>query len=102
MTLLSAFMLLFLVMDPAGNIPLFIATLAPVEPSRRRKVARRRGGSISNSWRRWSMPMPPSRRVRRCCTRGGTTTPSSRWISRAAMWRRRRPRPRSISSAPTK
>ena len=38
MTLVSAFLLLFLVMDPAGNIPLFIATLAPVEPSRRRRV----------------------------------------------------------------
>ncbi len=38
MTLVSAFLLLFLVMDPAGNIPLFIATLAPVEPLRRRRV----------------------------------------------------------------
>ena len=38
MTLVSAFLLLLLVMDPAGNIPLFIATLAPVEPSRRRRV----------------------------------------------------------------
>ncbi|MDX1438553.1 MAG: MarC family protein [Rubricoccaceae bacterium] len=38
MTLVSAFLLLFLVMDPAGNIPLFMAALAPVEPSRRAKV----------------------------------------------------------------
>lgn len=38
MTLISAFFLLFLVMDPAGNIPLFMAALAPVEPERRKRV----------------------------------------------------------------
>lgn len=38
MTLVSAFLLLVLVMDPAGNVPLFISTLAPVDPSRRRAI----------------------------------------------------------------
>lgn len=38
MTLLSAFVLLFLVMDPAGNIPLFLSALKPVAPERRRAV----------------------------------------------------------------
>jgi multiple antibiotic resistance protein len=38
MTLLSATVLLFLVMDPLGNIPLFITALSRVEPHRRRKV----------------------------------------------------------------
>lgn len=38
MTLVSAFVLLFLVMDPFGNIPMFAATLAPVPPERRRRV----------------------------------------------------------------
>lgn len=38
MTLVSAFLLLFLVMDPAGNLPLFMGALKPVEPSRRRHV----------------------------------------------------------------
>ncbi len=38
MTLVSAFVLLILVMDPAGNVPLFIATLAPVDASRRRTI----------------------------------------------------------------
>lgn len=38
MTLVSAFLLLFLVMDPAGNLPLFVAALKPVDPSRRRLV----------------------------------------------------------------
>lgn len=38
MTLLSAALLLFLVMDPLGNIPLFLTALKSVEPSRRVKV----------------------------------------------------------------
>ncbi len=38
MTLFSAFVLLFLVMDPAGNVPMFLAALAPVAPERRRRV----------------------------------------------------------------
>ena len=38
MTLVSAFLLLFLVMDPAGNVPVFLSTLAPVSPERRRLV----------------------------------------------------------------
>jgi multiple antibiotic resistance protein len=38
MTTLSAAILLFLVMDPLGNIPLFLAALRDVEPSRRRFV----------------------------------------------------------------
>ena len=38
MTLVSAFVLLFLVMDPFGNIPMFAAALAPVAPERRRRV----------------------------------------------------------------
>jgi multiple antibiotic resistance protein len=37
-TTLSAALLLFLVMDPLGNIPLFMTTLNKVEPSRQRKV----------------------------------------------------------------
>ena len=35
MTAFSAAILLFFVMDPIGNIPLFLAALKPVEPSRR-------------------------------------------------------------------
>ena len=38
MSLLSAFVLLFLVMDAAGNVPLFLSALAPVAPARRRLV----------------------------------------------------------------
>ena len=38
MTILSAALLLFLVMDPLGNIPLFMTTLKKVAPSRQRKV----------------------------------------------------------------
>ncbi|NNF58580.1 MAG: NAAT family transporter [Rhodothermaceae bacterium] len=38
MTLVSAFLLLFLVMDPAGNVPVFLAALKPVAPGRRRLV----------------------------------------------------------------
>ena len=38
MTLTSAAILLFFVMDPIGNIPLFLAALRPVEPSRRLRV----------------------------------------------------------------
>jgi multiple antibiotic resistance protein len=37
-TFVSAFVLLFLVMDPAGNVPMFLATLKPVAPERRRRV----------------------------------------------------------------
>ena len=38
MTTLSAGILLFLIMDPLGNIPLFLALLKDVPPQRRRKV----------------------------------------------------------------
>lgn len=38
MTILSAALLLFLVMDPLGNIPLFMTTLKKVEPARQKKV----------------------------------------------------------------
>ena len=38
MTTLSAALLLFLVMDPLGNIPLFLTTLKKVEPARQRYV----------------------------------------------------------------
>ena len=38
MTLISAFVLLVLVMDPFGNVPMFLAALAPVAPARRRLV----------------------------------------------------------------
>src|SRR5260370_39460236 len=41
MTIVSAAMLLFLVMDPLGNIPFFITALKHVEPSRQRKVVAR-------------------------------------------------------------
>lgn len=41
MTILSAALLLFLVMDPLGNIPLFMTTLKKVEESRKRKVVLR-------------------------------------------------------------
>lgn len=38
MTLISAILLLFLVMDPLGNIPLFLTSLKGVDPARRLKV----------------------------------------------------------------
>lgn len=38
MTLLSAIVLLFFVMDPLGNVPLFLASLKDVAPARRRHV----------------------------------------------------------------
>ena len=38
MTILSAALLLFLVMDPLGNIPLFLTALKNVSPDRRTKV----------------------------------------------------------------
>ncbi|MDH3523758.1 MAG: NAAT family transporter [Acidobacteriota bacterium] len=38
MTLVSAAALLFLVLDPFGNLPFFAAALEPVEPSRHRRV----------------------------------------------------------------
>ena len=41
MTILSAALLLFLVMDPLGNVPLFMTTLKTVEEKRRRKVVLR-------------------------------------------------------------
>jgi MarC family membrane protein len=41
MTAFSAAILLFFVMDPIGNIPLFLAALKPVEPSRRLWVVSR-------------------------------------------------------------
>ena len=41
MSLLSATLLLFLVLDPFGNIPLFIALLDRIEPARRRRVLAR-------------------------------------------------------------
>ena len=41
MTVLSAAVLLFLVMDPFGNIPVFLSVLDPVAPERRRRVIAR-------------------------------------------------------------
>jgi len=41
MTLISAAVLLFFVMDPLGNVPLFLATMREVEPARRKHVVRR-------------------------------------------------------------
>jgi multiple antibiotic resistance protein len=41
MTFVSAFVLLFLVMDPAGNVPMFLAALKPVASERRRRVVLR-------------------------------------------------------------
>jgi MarC family membrane protein len=38
MTILSAAILLFLVMDPMGNVPLFVTLLAGVEPRRARRI----------------------------------------------------------------
>jgi multiple antibiotic resistance protein len=41
MTLLSAAVLLVLVMDPLGNVPLFLAALRQVDPQRQRRVIAR-------------------------------------------------------------
>jgi len=41
MTIFSAAILLFFVMDPVGNIPLFLAALGPVDPARRSRVVGR-------------------------------------------------------------
>ena len=41
MTLFSAAFLLFLVMDPFGNVPVFLSVLEPVAPERRRRVIAR-------------------------------------------------------------
>lgn len=41
MTLLSAAILLFFVMDPIGNIPLFLTAVQPVDPARRLRVVGR-------------------------------------------------------------
>jgi MarC family membrane protein len=38
LTLASAFVLLFLVIDPFGNVPFFVAALKGVEPARRKRV----------------------------------------------------------------
>jgi len=38
LTLASAFVLLFLVIDPFGNVPFFVAALKDVDPDRRRRV----------------------------------------------------------------
>lgn len=38
MTLASAIILLFLVIDPFGNVPFFVAALKDVDPARRRRV----------------------------------------------------------------
>ena len=38
MTLVSAALLLFLVIDPLGNIPFFLSALASVPPERQRLV----------------------------------------------------------------
>ena len=38
MTLISAIILLFLVIDPFGNVPFFVSALKEVEPSRRKRV----------------------------------------------------------------
>ena len=38
MPIFSAALLLFLVMDPFGNVPLFLSVLNPIAPERRRRV----------------------------------------------------------------
>src|SRR5262245_47361931 len=38
MTILSVIVLLFLVMDPMGNIPFFLTALQAVDPQRRKRV----------------------------------------------------------------
>ncbi len=44
MTLLSAALLLFLVLDPFGNIPIFLASMRHVDPNRHRRVILRELG----------------------------------------------------------
>jgi len=41
MSIISATLLLFLVMDPMGNIPLFISTLKNTNPARQQRIIRR-------------------------------------------------------------
>jgi multiple antibiotic resistance protein len=41
MTIASAAFLLFLVMDPLGNVPLFLSLLKSVDPARQRQVVAR-------------------------------------------------------------
>jgi len=41
MTIASAAFLLFLVMDPLGNVPLFLSSLKSVDPARQRRVVAR-------------------------------------------------------------
>lgn len=41
MGLISAIILLFFVMDPLGNVPLFLSALKPVEPNKRLKIVTR-------------------------------------------------------------
>ena len=38
MTILSAAMLLFLILDPLGNVPVFLSVLKPLPPRRQRIV----------------------------------------------------------------
>ena len=38
MTILSAALLLFLILDPLGNIPVFLSVLKPLPPKRQRVV----------------------------------------------------------------
>ena len=38
MTVLSAIFLLFIIMDPIGNVPLFLSILKNIAPERRRKI----------------------------------------------------------------
>lgn len=51
MDLLSAVVTLFLVMDPLGNVPLFLSILKTVSPERRRTVLLREIGSACMPWR---------------------------------------------------
>lgn len=41
MTILSAAVLLFLVMDPMGNVPVFVTLLGDIEPRRARMIVLR-------------------------------------------------------------
>ena len=41
MTILSAALLLFLILDPLGNVPVFLSLLKPVPEHRRRRVLAR-------------------------------------------------------------
>ncbi|MBP8804647.1 MAG: hypothetical protein KBG99_09790, partial [Pseudoxanthomonas sp.] len=38
MTILSAALLLFLILDPLGNVPVFLSVLKPLPPHRQRVV----------------------------------------------------------------